>query len=96
MIAKSEYTALIKDYVNILEKQVKGLTRENLIDFLEVWKTSEDEDMPQIIFGDSGKLMFKSPKNEITEITAEEILDIIDREKFQATGIITIREKEAS
>ena len=96
MIAKSEYTALITDYVNILEKQVEGLTRENLIDFLEVWKTSEDEDMPQIIFGDSGKLMFKSPKNGITEITSEEILDIIDREKFQATGIITLREKKAS
>ncbi len=96
MIAKSEYTALISDYVNILEKQVEGLTRENLIDFLEVWKTSEDEDMPQIIFGDSGKLMFKSSKNDITEITASEILDIIDREKFQTTGIITIREKEAS
>ena len=96
MIAKSDYTALITDYVNILEKQVKGLTRENLIDFLEVCKTSEDEDMPQIIFGNSGKLMFKSSTNGITKITAGEILDIIDWEKFQATGIITIREKEAS
>ena len=96
MIAKSEYAALIRDYVKILEKQVEGLTRENLVDFLEVWKSSEDEDMPQIIFGDSGKLMFKTMKDGIKEITAEEILDIIDREKFQETGIITLREKKAS
>ena len=96
MIAKSEYAALIRDYVKILEKQVEGLTRENLVDFLEVWKSSEDEDMTQIIFGDSGKLMFKTMKDGIKEITAEEILDIIDREKFQETGIITLREKKAS
>ena len=49
MIAKSEFSDVISGVVLLLEKQVEGMERAEIIDFLEALNTSDDKSLPVII-----------------------------------------------
>jgi len=59
MIAKSKYSEVISDVVLLLEKQVTGMSRKEIVDFLEELNTSDDPTLPVIILGKKGRLLFK-------------------------------------
>ena len=42
MIAKSKYSEVISDVVLLLEKQVTGMSRKEIVDFLEELNPSDD------------------------------------------------------
>ena len=46
MIAKSEFSDVISGVVLLLEKQVEGMERAEIIDFLEALNTSDDKSLP--------------------------------------------------
>ena len=79
MIAKSEYSEVISNVVMLFEKQVSGMTRTEIVDFLEVLNTSVDKNLPVIIFGKKGQLLFKDVTTNTTRL--------IDRE-----SVIEVRE----
>ena len=95
MIAKSEYTDVIRDYVTLMEKQTEGFTGEELVNFLELLNTSQDENMPAVYLGDDQKLMFRYMDGHTEIISTKKIHDILDYEKFKETGMVTIREENA-
>ena len=63
MIAKSKYSELISDVVLLMEKQVTGTSRKEIVDFLEDLNTSDDPTLPVIILGKKGRLLFKDLNN---------------------------------
>ena len=63
MIAKSKYSELISDVVLLMEKQVSGTSRKEIVDFLEELNTSDDSTLPVIILGKKGRLLFKDLNN---------------------------------
>ncbi len=63
MIAKSKYSEVISDVVLLLEKQVTGMSRKEIVDFLEELNTSDDPTLPVIILGKKGRLLFKDLNN---------------------------------
>ena len=63
MIAKSKYSEVISDVVLLLEKQVTGMSRKEIVDFLEELNTSDDPTLPIIILGKKGRLLFKDLNN---------------------------------
>jgi len=96
MIAKSEYADVIQDYVVLLKKQTEGLSAEELVSFLELLNTSQDENMPVVYLGDENKLMFRYLDGHIEVITTKKIQDILDYEKFKVTGIMSFRQEISS
>ena len=72
MIAKSEYSEVISNVVLLFEKQVSGMTRTEIVDFLEVLNTSVDKNLPVIIFGKKGQLLFKNVTTNTTRIIDRE------------------------
>ena len=72
MIAKSEYSEVISNVVLLFEKQVSGMTRTEIVDFLEVLNTSVDKNLPVIIFGKKGQLLFKDVTTNITRLIDRE------------------------
>ena len=68
MIAKSEYSEVISNVVLLFEKQVSGMTRTEIVDFLEVLNTSVDKNLPVIIFGKKGQLLFKDVTTNTTRL----------------------------
>ena len=68
MIAKSEYSEVISNVVLLFEKQVSGMTRGEIVDFLEVLNTSVDKNLPVIIFGKKGQLLFKDVTTNTTRL----------------------------
>ena len=50
MIAKSEFSEVISNVVELMEKQVSGMTRAEITDFLEVLNTTKDKSLPVIIY----------------------------------------------
>ena len=72
MIAKSEYSEVISNVVLLFEKQVSGMTRTEIVDFLEVLNTSVDKNLPVIIFGKKGQLLFKDVTTNTTRIIDRE------------------------
>ncbi|SFI84997.1 hypothetical protein SAMN04487775_10729 [Treponema bryantii] len=63
MIAKSKYSEVISDVVLLMEKQVTGTSRKDIVDFLEELNTSDDPTLPVIILGKKGWLLFKDLNN---------------------------------
>ena len=63
MIAKSKYSEVISDVVLLLEKQVTGMSRKEIVEFLEELNTSDDPTLPVIILGKKGRLLFKDLNN---------------------------------
>ena len=63
MIAKSKYSEVISDVVLLMEKQVTGMSRKEIVDFLEELNTSDDPTLPVIILGKKGRLLFKDLNN---------------------------------
>ena len=63
MIAKSKYSEVISDVVLLLEKQVTGMSRKEIVDFLEELNTSDDPTLPVIILGKKGRLLFEDLNN---------------------------------
>ena len=72
MIAKSEYSEVISNVVLLFEKQVSGMTRTEIVDFLEVLNTSVDKNLPVIIFGKKGQLLFKDVTTNTTRLIDRE------------------------
>lgn len=72
MIAKSEYSEVISNVVLLFEKQVSGMTRTEIVDFLEVLNTSVDKNLPVIIFGKKGQLLFKDVATNTTRLIDRE------------------------
>ena len=72
MIAKSEYSEVISNVVMLFEKQVSGMTRTEIVDFLEVLNTSVDKNLPVIIFGKKGQLLFKDVATNTTRLIDRE------------------------
>ena len=72
MIAKSEYSEVISNVVLLFEKQVSGMTRAEIVDFLEVLNTSVDKNLPVIIFGKKGQLLFKDVATNTTRLIDKE------------------------
>lgn len=68
MIAKSKYSEVISDVVLLMEKQVTGTSRKEIVDFLEELNTSDDSTLPVIILGKKGKLLFKDLNNHTTRM----------------------------
>ena len=68
MIAKSKYSELISDVVLLMEKQVTGTSRKEIVDFLEKLNTSDDPTLPVIILGKKGQLLFKDLNNHTTRM----------------------------
>ena len=68
MIAKSKYSELISDVVLLMEKQVTGTSRNEIVDFLEELNTSDDPTLPVIILGKKGRLLFKDLNNHTTRM----------------------------
>ena len=68
MIAKSEYSDVISNVVLLFEKQVSGMSRTEIVDFLEVLNTSVDKNLPVIIFGKKGQLLFKDVTTNTTRL----------------------------
>ena len=72
MIAKSEFSEVISNVVELMEKQVSGMTRAEITDFLEVLNTSKDKTLPVIIYGKKGQLLFKDVTTNTTRIIDRE------------------------
>ena len=68
MIAKSEFSDVISGVVLLLEKQVEGMERAEIIDFLEALNTSDDKSLPVIIYGKKGLLLFKDIGSGTTKL----------------------------
>ena len=68
MIAKSKYSEVISDVVLLMEKQVTGTSRKEIVDFLEELNTSDDPTLPVIILGKKGRLLFKDLINHTTRM----------------------------
>ena len=68
MIAKSEFSDVISGVVLLLEKQVEGMERAEIIDFLEALNTSDDKSLPVIIYGKKGQLLFKDIGSGTTKL----------------------------
>jgi hypothetical protein len=68
MIAKSKYSELISDVVLLMEKQVTGTSRNEIVAFLEELNTSDDPTLPVIILGKKGRLLFKDLNNHTTRM----------------------------
>ena len=72
MIAKSEYSEVISNVVLLFEKQVSGMPRAEIVDFLEVLNISVDKNLPVIIFGKKGQLLFKDVTTNTTRLIDRE------------------------
>ena len=72
MIAKSEFSEVISNVVELMEKQVSGMTRAEITDFLEVLNTSKDKTLPVIIYGKKGQLLFKDVTTNTTRLIDRE------------------------
>lgn len=72
MIAKSEYSEVISNVVLLFEKQVSGMNRAEIVDFLEVLNISVDKNLPVIIFGKKGQLLFKDVTTNTTRLIDKE------------------------
>ena len=85
MIAKSEFSEVISNVVELMEKQVSGMTRAEITDFLEVLNTSKDKSLPVIIYGKKGQLLFKDVTNNITKLidrdSVNEVLEVLSLRK---------------
>ena len=85
MIAKSEFSEVISNVVELMEKQVSGMTRAEITDFLEVLNTSKDKTLPVIIYGKKGQLMFKDVTNNTTKLidrdSVNEVLEVLSLRK---------------
>ena len=85
MIAKSEFSEVISNVVELMEKQVSGMTRAEITDFLEVLNTTKDKTLPVIIYGKKGQLLFKDVTNNITKLidrdSVNEVLEVLSLRK---------------
>ena len=63
MIAKSMYSEVISDVVLLMEKQVTGTSRKEIVDFLEELNTSDDPTLSVIKKKKKGRLLFKDLNN---------------------------------
>ena len=85
MIAKSEFSEVISNVVELMEKQVSGMTRAEITDFLEVLNTSKDKSLPVIIYGKKGQLLFKDVTNNTTKLidrdSVNEVLEVLSLRK---------------
>jgi hypothetical protein len=54
--------------VLLMEKQVTGTSRNEIVDFLEELNTSDDPTLPVIILGKKGRLLFKDLNNHTTRM----------------------------
>ena len=75
MIAKSEFSDVISGVVLLLEKQVEGMERAEIIDFLEALNTSDDKSLPVIIYGKKGQLLFKDIGRGTTKLIDSDSLN---------------------
>ena len=92
MIAKSEFSEMISDMVLILERQVPELSRNEIVDFLEAVKTSDDKTLPLIVLGKNKQMLFKDiESNEVKIINSETIREVLDYDEFQKSGNIALR-----
>ena len=92
MIAKSEFSEMISDMVLILERQVPELSRNEIVDFLEAVKTSDDKTLPLIVLGKNKQMLFKDiESNEVKVINSESIREVLDYDEFQKSGNIALR-----
>ena len=79
MITRSEILEAMKDVIMLLEKQVTGFSRQQLENFLEVLNSRRNENMPVIVLGKDGKLMFKDIETKETRpIDNEAVQDVLD------------------
>ncbi len=74
MIAKSKYSEVISDVALLLEKQVSGMSRAEIVDFLEVLNTSDDKTLPVIVLGKNDQLLFKDLDSNTTRLIDEEAI----------------------
>ena len=85
MIAKSEFSEVISNVVELMEKQVSGMTRAEITDFLEVLNTTKDKSLPVIIYGKKGQLLFKDVTNNTTKLidrdSLNEVLEVLSLRK---------------
>ena len=85
MIAKSEFSEVISNVVELMEKQVSGMTRAEITDFLEILNTSKDKTLPVIIYGKKGQLLFKDVTNNTTKLidrdSVNEVLEVLSLRK---------------
>ncbi len=85
MIAKSEFSEVISNVVELMEKQVSGMTRAEITDFLEVLNTTKDKSLPVIIYGKKGQLLFKDVTNNTTKLidrdSVNEVLEVLSLRK---------------
>ena len=85
MIAKSEFSEVISNVVELMEKQVSGMTRAEITDFLEVLNTTKDKSHPVIIYGKKGQLLFKDVTNNTTKLidrdSVNEVLEVLSLRK---------------
>ena len=85
MIAKSEFSEVISNVVELMEKQVSGMTRAEITDFLEVLNTTKDKSLPVIIYGKNGQLLFKDVTNNTTKLidrdSVNEVLEVLSLRK---------------
>ena len=85
MIAKSEFSEVISNVVELMEKQVSGMTKAEITDFLEVLNTTKDKSLPVIIYGKKGQLLFKDVTNNTTKLidrdSVNEVLEVLSLRK---------------
>ena len=85
MIARSEFSEVISNVVELMEKQVSGMTRAEITDFLEVLNTTKDKSLPVIIYGKKGQLLFKDVTNNTTKLidrdSVNEVLEVLSLRK---------------
>ena len=85
MIAKTEFSEVISNVVELMEKQVSGMTRAEITDFLEVLNTTKDKSLPVIIYGKKGQLLFKDVTNNTTKLidrdSVNEVLEVLSLRK---------------
>ena len=92
MIARSEFSEVISDMVILLERQVPDLMRKDIVDFLEVLTSSDDKNLPVIILGKGGQLLFKDIETGETKvINKDSIREVLDYDEFQKSGNIALR-----
>ena len=85
MIAQSEFSEVISNVVELMEKQVSGMKRAEITDFLEVLNTTKDKSLPVIIYGKKGQLLFKDVTNNTTKLidrdSVNEVLEVLSLRK---------------
>lgn len=83
---KTDVRDLLADYVILLDRQVEGYGREQLLEFVEYLGTKSDRNLPDLALGgDMKTVLLKFPGGKTVKATAGNIKPCMDYIAFLKT-----------